>query len=99
VANLSSALSSPSRPSLAALAPEQREKEDTARVTRQRPVIRVCSELALVGIIKDASDRSGAEWMMKAIKELVSSNYRIVLQSLNIRISCLTIQVYLLCHY
>ena len=99
MASLSSALSAPTRASLAALAPEQREKEDTARVIRQRPIIRVCSELALVGIIKDASDRSGAEWMMKAMKELVSSNSRIVLHSLNIQLSCLTIQVYLLCHY
>ena len=79
--NLSSALNAPSRGSLAALAPEQREKEDTTRVTRQRPIIRVCSELALVGIIKDASHRSGAEWMMKVIKELVSSNSRIVLRT------------------
>lgn len=50
---------------------EQREKEDSARVVRQRPVLRVCSELALVGIIKDAPDRSGAEWIMKAVKDLV----------------------------
>ena len=99
VAILSSALSAPPRASLAALSPEQREKEDNARVTRQRPIIRVCSELALVGIIKDASDRSGAEWMMKMIKELVRSNSRIVPQSLNFQISCLTTQVYLLCHY
>jgi regulator of nonsense transcripts 2 len=54
------------------LTPEQREKEDSARVTRQRPIIRVSSELALVGIIKDAPDRSGAEWVMKALKELVN---------------------------
>ena len=51
---------------------EQREKEDAARVMRQRPVLRVCSELALVGIIKDAPNRSGGEWMMKTLRELVS---------------------------
>ena len=51
---------------------EQREKEDAARVTRQRPVLRVCSELALVGIIRDASGRSGGEYIMKALRELVS---------------------------
>ena len=78
MANLSLALSAPPRASLTALAPEQREKEETARVTRQRPIIRVCSELALVGIIKDASDRSGGEWMMKTIKELVSSDSKIL---------------------
>ena len=98
VANLSSALSAPPRASLAALAPEQREKEDAARVTRQRPIIRVCSELALVGIIRDSSGKSGAEWMMKAIKELVSPDPKIIFQLLNVRISCLMTQVYLLCH-
>jgi len=69
---MSSAISAPTRASLANLTPEQREKEDSSRVTRQRPIIRVSSELALVGIIKDAADRSGAEWIMKALKELVN---------------------------
>lgn len=54
------------------MSPEQREKEDTARVARQRPVLRVCSELALVGIIQDGPTRSGGEWVMKALKELVN---------------------------
>lgn len=68
---LAAALAAPSRASLAALPPEQREKEDTARITKQRPVLRVCSELALVGIIRESPDRSGGEWIMKALKELV----------------------------
>jgi regulator of nonsense transcripts 2 len=71
VSSLSTALSFPSRASLSALTTEQREKEDSTRISRQRPVIRVCSELALVGIIKDAPDRSGGDWIMKALKELV----------------------------
>lgn len=68
---LASAIAAPSRAALSALPPDQREKEDTARITRQRPVLRVCSELALVGVIKDSPSRSGGEWIMKAIKELV----------------------------
>ncbi|KIJ67888.1 hypothetical protein HYDPIDRAFT_147949 [Hydnomerulius pinastri MD-312] len=71
---LSTALAAPSRAALSALPPDQREKEDAARVTRQRPVLRVCSELALVGIIKDSPTRSGAEWIMKVIKELLSND-------------------------
>jgi regulator of nonsense transcripts 2 len=71
VISLSAALGAPSRASLASLPPEQREKEDTARVAKQRPILRVCSELALVGIIRDAPDRSGGEWIMKVLKELV----------------------------
>lgn len=52
---------------------ELKEKEDAARVARQRPVLRVCAELALVGIIRDGPGRSGGEWIMKALKDLVGS--------------------------
>ncbi|KAJ7346726.1 transcription factor [Mycena albidolilacea] len=74
VSSLSAALVAPSRAALAALAPEQREKDDASRVTRQRPVLRVCSELALVGIIRDGPGRSGGEWIMKVMKELLSND-------------------------
>lgn len=40
-------------------------------MTRQRPVLRVCAELALVGIIRDGPDRSGGEWVMKTVRDLV----------------------------
>jgi hypothetical protein len=76
VSSLSSALAAPSKAALAALAPEQREKDDASRVTRQRPVLRVCSELALVGIIRDGQGRSGGEWIMKVLKELASKSTR-----------------------
>ncbi|KAI0666624.1 ARM repeat-containing protein [Trametes maxima] len=74
VSSLSAALAAPSRASLAALSAEQREKEDSTRVSRQRPVLRVSAELALVGIIRDAVDRSGAEWIMKAVRDLLSND-------------------------
>ena len=60
---------------MSALSSEQREKEDATRVTRQRPVLRVCAELALVGIIRDTPTRSGGEWVMKVIRELVRRPY------------------------
>jgi regulator of nonsense transcripts 2 len=66
-------MAAPSKASLSALNPEQREKEDASRVTRQRPVLRVCAELALVGLIRDSPGRSGGEWIMKVIRELVRS--------------------------
>ncbi|KAG2148518.1 ARM repeat-containing protein [Suillus cothurnatus] len=74
VSSLSAALAAPSRAALSALPPEQREKEDSARVSRQRPLLRVCSELALVGIITDGQRRSGGEWIMKVLKELLSND-------------------------
>ncbi|KAI0743348.1 ARM repeat-containing protein [Daedaleopsis nitida] len=74
VSSLTTALAPPSRAALAALSAEQREKEDSARVSRQRPVLRVCAELALVGIIKDGPDRSGGEWVMKTVRDLLSND-------------------------
>ncbi|KAF5316873.1 hypothetical protein D9611_003979 [Ephemerocybe angulata] len=71
---LASAISPPAKGSLSSLSPEQKEKEDSARVTRQRPIVRICAELALVGIIRDAPARSGGEWMMKAMKDLLSND-------------------------
>ena len=50
-------------------------KEDTSRVSRQRPVLRVCSELALVGIITGVlkelvrfsflTSKHASEWLVK----------------------------------
>ncbi|THV02346.1 ARM repeat-containing protein [Dendrothele bispora CBS 962.96] len=74
VSLMSQALSVPSRSSLSGLTQEQREKEDSSRVTRQRPVLRVCSELALVGVIRDDVGRSGGEWIMKAVKDMLSND-------------------------
>ncbi|KAF8638034.1 hypothetical protein AX16_010666 [Volvariella volvacea WC 439] len=74
VTALAQTLAPPSRTALNALTPEQREKEDTARVIRQRPIVRLCSELALVGIIRDTPERSGGEWVMKAMKDLLSND-------------------------
>ncbi|KAI6125708.1 ARM repeat-containing protein [Pisolithus croceorrhizus] len=71
---LSSSLAAPPRATLSTLTPDQREKEDAVRVSRQRPVLRVCSELALVGVIRDSPTRSGAEWIMRVIKELLSND-------------------------
>jgi hypothetical protein len=45
-------------------------KEVSARISRQRPVLRVSSELALVGIIGE-DKKSGGEWIIKVTKELV----------------------------
>lgn len=72
MASITTILAAPNRAALAAMAPEQRDKEDLTRISRQRPVIKVASELALVGIIKDAPNRSGGEYIMKTVKELVN---------------------------
>lgn len=80
---LSSVLAAPSRPALAALAPEQREKDEAARIARQRPLLRVSSELALVGIIRDGPGKSGGEWIMKILRDLVHISHLYSLSGLN----------------
>ena len=53
---------------------EVQERETAARLARQRPLLRVCAELAMVGIIGDGiTARSGGEWIMKSLKDLVST--------------------------
>ncbi|KAI0700874.1 ARM repeat-containing protein [Cytidiella melzeri] len=74
VTALGAALTPPPKAALSSLAQDQRDKEDSSRVSRQRPVLRVCAELALVGIIKDAPGRSGGEWIMKVVKDLLSND-------------------------
>lgn len=57
----SSVLAPSNKAALAAMVPERREKEDAARVTQQRLVIRVCTEFTLVGVVCDALSRRGEE--------------------------------------
>jgi len=71
IASLLGALVPTPKSALSGLSTEQREKEDSSRIVRQRPVIRVCAELALVGIIRDGPGKSGGEWIMKVIRDLV----------------------------
>jgi regulator of nonsense transcripts 2 len=72
VAILAKELAAPSRAALNVLSLEQREKEDNTRVARQRPLLRIACELAMVGVLSDGPGRSGGEWIMKVIRELVS---------------------------
>ncbi|KZT57798.1 ARM repeat-containing protein [Calocera cornea HHB12733] len=52
---------------------DQKEKEDSARISRQRPVLRICAELAMVGIWRsDDGARSGGEGVIKVLRDLLS---------------------------
>ncbi|PVF99373.1 ARM repeat-containing protein [Serendipita vermifera] len=65
------ALAPPPRNAPPSTTPEIQEKEVAARITRQRPVLRVSCELALVGII-GSDKKSAGEWIMKTTKDLLS---------------------------
>ncbi|KAH9917919.1 transcription factor [Epithele typhae] len=68
VSSLSVSLAPPSKAALATLSLEQREKEDSSRITRQRPILRVC------GRARPPQEKSGGEWVMKTIRDLLSND-------------------------
>ncbi|KIO28448.1 hypothetical protein M407DRAFT_71750 [Tulasnella calospora MUT 4182] len=74
LSGLAQGLTPPAKATLAALPQDQREKDESARVARQRPLLRVYAELALVGILADAPGRSGGETILKTIKDLLSGD-------------------------
>jgi len=64
------ALAAPPRGNAPIANAEIQEKEVASRIARQRPILRVSAELALVGII-GSDTKSGGEWVMKLMKDLV----------------------------
>lgn len=76
LSGLAQGLTPPGKAALAALPQDQREKDEGARVARQRPLLRVYAELALLGILADAPGRSGGETILKTIKDLVRAFIR-----------------------
>ena len=58
VNSLQSSLQAPSKAQLAALAPDQKDKEEGARVLRQRGLLRIFAELELAGIVRSTGDAS-----------------------------------------
>lgn len=58
ISSLQASLQAPSKAVLAAWSPEQREKEESNRITRQRGLLRVYAELELAGIARP--ERQGA---------------------------------------
>ena len=58
VSSLQSSLQAPSKAQLTALAAEQKDKEESARVLRQRGLLRIFAELELAGIVRSAGDAS-----------------------------------------
>ncbi|TPX30482.1 hypothetical protein SmJEL517_g05965 [Synchytrium microbalum] len=60
-------------PSTANLSPEQKEREESGRVAKQRSAMRLITELYLVGIVVDAPNAKESI-MTRMIKDLISSD-------------------------
>ncbi|KAG5458553.1 MAG: hypothetical protein BJ554DRAFT_1199, partial [Olpidium bornovanus] len=70
-ASLLRALVPPSRSQLAALTADQKEKEEAARIQRQRTLLRIAGELWLVGVLRSESE-SGSGGVANGIKDNVA---------------------------
>lgn len=82
-AALSSALSPPDRPTLQALPVDQKDREETARVNRQKVLARISAELAMVELLRTPplpksseagkSPYAGQDWLYGILKDLVGN--------------------------
>jgi len=70
-------LSTPDRAQLKALAPDVREREEKERIARQRVLLRVATELWLVGVLKSLEDVAKPEEASKAKSVEVSTKTKI----------------------
>ncbi|CDR87348.1 related to NMD2-Nonsense-mediated mRNA decay protein 2 [Sporisorium scitamineum] len=56
------------------IASEQRERDEAARIARQKPLLRVAAELALVDAIGLSQDNCGASWLFALIRNLLATD-------------------------
>ncbi|PWY98311.1 ARM repeat-containing protein [Testicularia cyperi] len=73
-AALSQALAPPSRTHYANIPQDQKERDEAARVARQRPLLRVTAELALVEVVGHTRDQPGSLWLYQVVKELLATD-------------------------
>ncbi|KAK0554209.1 mRNA decay protein [Tilletia horrida] len=75
---LASILSPPSKAVLQSISSEQRERDESARVQRQKGFLRVAAELALVqllgGVEKHRSATASLDWLFSIIKDLLAND-------------------------
>lgn len=73
VASIQASLQPPSKATLAASSPEQRDKDENARVLRQRGLLRIFAELELLAIVKpDKKSWAVGEATFTILRDLVS---------------------------
>lgn len=69
---LQASLQAPSKAVLAAMSQEQREKDETSRITKQRGLLRVYAELELVGIVRPEKNASPGDATFAIFRDLVT---------------------------
>lgn len=53
---------------------EQKERDEAARVARQKPLLRVTAELALVDAIGISNENKGSSWLFALLKNLLATD-------------------------
>ncbi|PWN29554.1 ARM repeat-containing protein [Jaminaea rosea] len=76
---LSSALAPPNKAQLQAMQAEQKEREEANRVSRQKVMLRIAAELALVEVIRARDGSStqelpGQDWLFHILRDLLSTD-------------------------
>ena len=71
---LEQALLPPSRALYQNATAEQKERDEAARVARQKPLLRVTAELALVDAVGHSHQDLGASWLFNLLKNLVATD-------------------------
>lgn len=74
IANLQAALQPPSKGFFATATPEQRDKDESARVLRQRGLLRIFAELELVGVIRPDKKGSLGDATFAIFRDLVRTD-------------------------
>uniref|UniRef100_V5GUK9 MIF4G domain-containing protein n=2 Tax=Kalmanozyma brasiliensis (strain GHG001) TaxID=1365824 RepID=V5GUK9_KALBG len=54
--------------------PEQKERDEAARIARQKPLLRATAELALVEAVGHSQDNNGASWLYNLLKNLLATD-------------------------
>ena len=71
---LEQALAPPSKTQYQNTATEQKERDEAARIARQKPLLRVTAELALVEAIGVSSDNTGTAWLFALLRNLLATD-------------------------
>ncbi|SNX86027.1 related to NMD2 - Nonsense-mediated mRNA decay protein 2 [Melanopsichium pennsylvanicum] len=71
---LEQALAPASKNALQSSTAEQKERDEAARVSRQKPLLRVTAELALVEAVGHSQDNTGAPWLLNLLKNLLATD-------------------------
>ncbi|CBQ73954.1 related to NMD2-Nonsense-mediated mRNA decay protein 2 [Sporisorium reilianum SRZ2] len=71
---LEQALAPPTKTQNQNISTEQKERDEAARIARQKPLLRVSAELALVEAIGTSHDNAGASWLYALIRNLLATD-------------------------